>query len=288
MIVGSIGEMALQSPASFILYAPQGFGNTTFPECPSAGRVLPGMTRVDTATNFANIFWHARDRGDLCTLTLLAWLSACDGSIAPKEEAFLRRIACAAKGVPIPVDLILELAREATLDDLEIACRYAVNRFSRSQKQQLARLAITLTAQDGTITVGENYALQFLADLLGIAPRPFAKLFQEITHRPYPEPGDPSSVDWWHRRQSGQQAQPAFEPEPEAMPLDNSTMTRARALALLNLTGSPTPDAIHTAFRRLAKQRHPDRFAKLGATAIAAATESFQQLESAYAFLKTA
>ncbi len=247
------------------------------------------MTRVDTASNFANIFWHARDRGDLCTLTLLAWLAGCDGRIAAKEEAFLRRIASAAKGTPIPVDLIFDLAQGATVDDLEIACRYVLNRFSRGQKQQLARLAITLTAQDGTITVGENYSLQFLADLLGIDPRAFAKLFAEVTHRPYPEPGDPSSIEWWRRRHAGAQAQPAFDPaaEPEtAVVAEEGAMTRARALALLNLSGDPTADAVRTAFRKLAKQRHPDRFAKLGATAIAAATEAFQRLEVAYDLLK--
>src|SRR5207245_29733 len=146
------------------------------------------------------IFWHSRDRADLCTLTLLAWLSAGDGSIAEKEQAFLRRIASAAKGSPMAVDIIFDLVSVATVDDLEIACRYVISRFSKNQERLLAELAITLAAQDGHVTVGENYTLQFLADLLGIAPRAFAKLFQEITHRPYPEAGDPSSVDWWRRR----------------------------------------------------------------------------------------
>jgi hypothetical protein len=38
----------------------------------------------------------------------------------------------------------------------------------------------------------------------------------------------------------------------------------------------------------LAKVRHPDRFAKLGPGAVAAATESFKQLEIAYTLLKEA
>src|SRR4051812_20355246 len=102
------------------------------------------MTRVDHASDFATIYWYTRDRADLCTLTLLAWLSACDGSVAPEEEAFLRRIASAAKGAPVNVDVILEMARQATVDDLELACRYALSHFSKKQRQLLAQLAITL------------------------------------------------------------------------------------------------------------------------------------------------
>lgn len=259
------------------------------------------MSRVETASNFATIYWNTRDRPNLCTLTLLAWLSAVDGHIAEPEEQFLRRIASAKTGEPTPVDLILELAREATVDDLELVCRYVLSHFSKEQKQRLAELAITLTAQDGQITVGENYVLQFLADLLNIKPRAFARMFEQVTHRPYPEPGDPSSIDWWHRRHAGQQARPAenLGPDEQATTSTGSSttsdtfepdnaMTRRKALKMLNLDAEPTPDELRSAFRKLAKARHPDRFVKLGPAAVAAATESFQKLEAAYDYLKTA
>jgi curved DNA-binding protein CbpA len=55
---------------------------------------------------------------------------------------------------------------------------------------------------------------------------------------------------------------------------------------MFGLFDGASPDAVRSAFRRLAKVRHPDRFAKLGPSAIAAATESFQRLEEAYGMLK--
>src|SRR5258706_10715629 len=154
---------------------------------------------------FVDLFWRAKNRANFCTVTLLAWIAACDGQVPPSEEAFLRRV-LAGGGGDADLSLVLQIAKAARADDLELACRYVSTRFSRRQKRRLAQLAVMLTVQDGHITVGENYALQFLADLLGIRPRAFAKLFQEITHRPYPEAGDPSSIEWWQLRESGVQA----------------------------------------------------------------------------------
>ena len=258
-------------------------------------------------SDFVTIFWRSPDRANLCTLTLLAWLSACDGPVSPEEEAFLRRIAVAGNGADM--DAILAVAQAARLEDLEIVCRYAMTRLSRGRKRLLAQLAITLAATSGSITVGENYAMQFLADLLGISPRAFAKLFQQVTRRPFPEAGDPSTVEWWHRREAGVQAEPAVDlpPDPKvaeaASPASEtesstrsapppapsaSTMTMMRARHILGLSEGANLDDIRSAFRRLAKVRHPDRFAKLGPSAVAAAAESFKQLDAAYTMLKGA
>ena len=162
---------------------------------------------------FLTIFWHSPNRANLCTLTLLAWLAASDGSIAPAEEALLRRMAVA--GNAAEIDAILAIARAGRVDDLEMVCRYAMTKLSRGRKRLLAQLAITVAAVDGHITVGENFALQFLADLLGISPRTFAKLFEQVTHRPFPEAGDPSSIDWWRRREAGVEAEPAHDLPPD-------------------------------------------------------------------------
>jgi uncharacterized tellurite resistance protein B-like protein len=157
---------------------------------------------------FLTLFWNSAHRHNLCTVTLLAWLSACDGTIDPKEAAFVRRILAAGGNVE-DFDVIFQVAQAARIDDLEVACRYVTTHFTRGQKRLFAQLAITLAAQDGHITVGENYALQFLADLLDIRPRAFSKLFQQVTHRPFPEAGDPSTIEWWQRREAGVQAEPA-------------------------------------------------------------------------------
>src|SRR5258706_5571169 len=176
---------------------------------------MAGSTAANAPT-FVDLFWKAQHRANFCTATLLAWVAACDGAVPPAEEAFLRRV-LAAGGNDADLSYLLQIAKASHVDDLELACRYVSSNFSRRQKRRLAQLAVMLTAQDGHITVGENYALQFLADLLGIRPRAFAKLFEEITRRPYPEAGDPSSIEWWQLRESGVQAA-AYDFGPEETP----------------------------------------------------------------------
>src|SRR5207302_5936415 len=90
-------------------------------------------------------------------------------------------------------------------------CHYLNTHMDRGDRRLLAELAVTMAVQDGRLTVGENLILQFLADLLGISPRAFARLFQKIAHRPYPVAGDPSSPDWWRRREAGEEAPAAPE-----------------------------------------------------------------------------
>jgi DnaJ-class molecular chaperone len=62
-------------------------------------------------------------------------------------------------------------------------------------------------------------------------------------------------------------------------------MTREAALRMFGLDGGASKDAIHDAYRRLAKARHPDRYARLGPAAQATATVAFQRVQEAYAVL---
>jgi DnaJ-domain-containing protein 1 len=172
---------------------------------------------------------------------------------------------------------------------------------------------ITMAAQDGALTVAENHVLRFLADLLDLGARKFAKLFEEVTHRPFPEVGDVSSVEWWRRREAGEEAQPpadkwgADRKPPRAAPAASAPeenfssagsadgaantapatgpMTRRAALQLFGLEDGATKEAIHSAYRQLAKARHPDRFARLGPAAQATATVAFTRVRDAYAVL---
>ena len=62
-------------------------------------------------------------------------------------------------------------------------------------------------------------------------------------------------------------------------------MTREAALRMFGLDGNASKVAIHDAYRRLAKARHPDRYARLGPAAQATATVAFQRVQAAYAAL---
>jgi DnaJ-domain-containing protein 1 len=211
-------------------------------------------------------------------------VAACDGKIGPGEQHMLDKVAEA-------VDDKQELAtievtmRSPTPADLELACRYLKNHLDRGGKKLLAQLAVTVATQDGHLTVSENLVLQFLADLLGLSPRQFSKLYLQITQQPFPLPGDPSSAEWWRRRESGEPMRPQEVIAADEDPGGDEPMTRAVALRVLGLDMGASRESVHKAYRRLAKTRHPDRFAKLGPAAVATATEAFRRLHEAYQVL---
>jgi DnaJ-domain-containing protein 1 len=266
----------------------------TFPG-PAFARIFRVMTQTATSPgSFREMFRAAEDRQDLCLIAILAWIASCDGTIAPQERELLDGIAAGLPHLP-NVGAVIDAMATARVDDLELACRHVRNRMDRGGKRLLLQLAVTMAVQDGYLTVGENWVLQFLADLLGMSPRKFARLFQDTTHRPFPTAGDPSSLRWWHDREAGIPAQPS----PEAQSISGAErggaeprepaerMTRAVALRVLGLDESAPPDAVHRAYRRMAKFRHPDRFAKLGPAAVSAATAAFERVKDAYQLLSS-
>lgn len=240
-------------------------------------------------SSFASIYNTTRHQQSVCTLALLTWVASCDGRIAPREQALLDKIAESVDDVE-DLAAIEEIVRLHRADDLAIACKFLKTNLDRGGKRLLLQLAITMAIADGSLSVGENHLLQFLADLLGVRPRAFAKLFQQIAHRPFPQAGDPSSPDWWRQRESGQAAAQSAD---SAITEDTSDderepegeMTRRVALNVMGLDEGASREKIHAAYRRLAKARHPDRFSPLGPAAVATATEAFKRLHEAYAVL---
>lgn len=65
-------------------------------------------------------------------------------------------------------------------------------------------------------------------------------------------------------------------------------LTRHEALELLNLPPSAGKDTIHAAYRRLAREHHPDRFAHQGPQAVQTATRRFLLLRAAHDLLMAA
>lgn len=239
--------------------------------------------------SFADVFRSTKHKQGVCILAILSWVAACDGKIAPKEQTLLDRISEAVDDAE-ELAVVEGAARRAHPRDLELACRYLKHNLDRGGKKLLAQLAVTMAIQDGYLTVSENLVLQFMADLLGLSPRGFGKLFEQIAHRPFPRAGDPSSLAWWQARESGEQARPdafaAWDAGDGAEPLGaEEPMTHPVALRVMGLEEGASRDAIHATYRRLAKSRHPDRFAPLGPAAVATATEAFKRLHEAYAIL---
>lgn len=244
----------------------------------------------DAPTPFARLFQTTKHRRSVCILAVLTWVASCDGRISPREQALLDKIAEAVDDVE-ELSAVEAAARLQRVEDLALVCRYLRSDVDRGGKRLLAQLAITMAVQDGSLSVGENHLLQFLADLLGLRPRTFARLFQQIAHRPLPRPGDPSSPGWWRLRESGRAAAPELLVPEDAGPAEEDEpagpMTRQVALTVLGLEQDASRESIHSAYRHLAKVRHPDRFSPLGAAAVASASEAFKRLHEAYAVLST-
>jgi DnaJ-domain-containing protein 1 len=252
------------------------------------------MDNADDVPTLQSLFRAAEHRQNLCVLTVLTWLASCDGSIADDELALLRGVAASVVGGQEVLPAAIEVGRLARAGDLELACRYLRNHLRRADRPLLAQLCVSMAIQDGRLTVAENHLLRFVADLLGMSARKFAGLFESLAHRPFPEVGDVSSVDWWKRREAGEparapadnwgagRAEPSGSQAPTA-PADG--MRRAAALRLLGLEEGASADAVHSAYRQLAKARHPDRYARLGPAAQATAAAAFQRVQAAYAVL---
>ena len=264
-------------------------------------------TPPDDTPTLQSLFRAVEHRQNLCVLALLTWVASCDGSIDDDELELLRTVAGGVVGGEEVLPAVVAVGRLARPDDLEFACRYVRNKMDRGDKALLNRLLITMAVQDGSLTVAENHVLRFMADVLGVSPRKFAKVFEELARRPFPEVGDVSSVEWWRRREAGEQAQApadnwgrhdaaapaggaaagaaaaagATGPPPSA----RGPMTRAKALRMFGLEEGASPDDVHAAYRRLAKARHPDRFARLGPAAQATATAAVKRVQDAYAML---
>lgn len=264
-----------------------------------------------------SLFRHAEHRQNLCVLALLTWIASCDGTIEDGELELLRSVAAGVAGGEAVLPEVINVARLGRPDDLEFACRYLRNHAGRTERPLLAQLFVTMAAQDGHLTVAENHVLRFLADLLGLSARKFAKLFEQLTHRPFPDVGDVSSPEWWRRREAGEQAKApadrwgaapggpaegahkgasvggASPGESSAAgdgmppPPTDRRITREAALRMFGVDDGASADLIHTIYRRLAKARHPDRYARLGPAAQAAATAAFTRLQEAYALLST-
>lgn len=240
---------------------------------------------------FRELFRASAHRQSLCVLAVLKWIACCDGKIAPSEGELLRRMADAGEQAD-ELTAVLDLSGSIGEDDLDVACRFLRSETSRGGKQLLAELAIAMAVQDGKLTVGENLVLQFLADLLGITPRAFNKLFEQIAHRPFPPAGDPSSPEWWERHDAGLDAQVCTVGPTATVNSESPTvlaapppMTADEAWAVMGLEPGASPQTVHATYRRLAKKRHPDRFGPLGAAAVASATLMFERLQQAYRIL---
>ena len=204
-------------------------------------------------------------------LLVLGWIASSDGPIEPIEEDHLRKIAISSGHAEL-VGPIMAVLRARDMDALQLACECVGQHFRGPQAFLFIRLAIGMALANGRLRPTENHVLRFLADLIELSPEALRHAFSEMTGQPLPEPADPSRASFW--QSSGRErAQSNGDPQ------------TARAYALLGLEERATPGEIKSAYRRLARVHHPDRFVQIGPEAVATATYTFQRIQNAYEHL---
>jgi DnaJ-domain-containing protein 1 len=230
------------------------------------------------------------------------WVALADHDFDAREAAALHaKLPDRPGGVPLD-DITRLLTRAGNSVGAEVAHLFGDirDRIADSSKETFLRLLVQIAAADGRISQGERHALIFVAELLDRADLA-ERLFRDETGLDLYDLADLSDPNYWRELEeasarSGAQSDADDEEdedeEEDAGPAggrggggSNADPARVEALATLGLVGSPSADEIKTAYRRLAKLHHPDRYAELGADAVAHATRTFQRIQGAYALL---
>lgn len=244
---------------------------------------------TDAHTEFEKLLASKRDQVGVSILLVLAWIAVSDGSLDSKEEHDLKDIAKAGMHTA-DIPLILRLALSSDLPAIQLACEVLHAHFHGERAELFMELAIGMSIADRYLVPAENYILRFLADLLDVGSQNLNQYFQKVTGKPLPEPPDISSHVYWQqkqqssggRQQSNQSGASSQSSSSASAGVGGSSLA---ALAALGLESGASKEEIKTAYRRLAKIHHPDRYHSLGEEAVAAANITFTRIQKAYEHL---
>ena len=207
----------------------------------------------------------------VCVLLVLGWIASSDGTIEPIEADHLKKIATDSGHAEL-LGPILDVLRARDTEALQLACEFIGPHFSGPNAFFFIRLAIGMALADGRLRPTENHVLRFLADLIGLSPEALRHTFFEVTGQPLPEPPDASRAAFW-QASGRERGQSTGDPR------------TTRAYAVLGLEECATSGQIKSAYRRLARVHHPDRFVPMGPEAVATATSTFRRIRDAYEHL---
>jgi DnaJ-domain-containing protein 1 len=206
---------------------------------------------------------HASDQGRYCFLFALCWIAQCDGQLHEDESTLLREATRDTLSEQEFRDLLRASAAPAT-HDVQLALGILRATSSR-MALPLLQLAISISLADGYLRTIENHYLRLMTDVLGLGMPGLDYAFREMTGHAFPPAGDPSNPSWWQSRQRSE-----------------VPSRREQDLGALGLGIDASLEDIRTAFRRLAKVHHPDRFASAGPAATKAAELQFMRIRAAY------
>ncbi len=216
------------------------------------------------------------------------WLAILDGPLDPREfhEVGLA-LTHEPEGVPLH-DVADALAAEPLSPALTKLFRFLRGQRSPKRTESLLDLYVRVAAADGRIGEIERHALLFLSDLLGAPQTLLDERCEALLGIPFLPPADLSDPDGFADAEAAAKAREArARAHASAAGLAaRESARRQDALRVLGLKPDATPIAIKAAWRRLARQFHPDRQPQGDAAALEAAAARFREVQAAWALLE--
>lgn len=242
------------------------------------------------STQFAECVLSSPNATGFCVSTLLAWLTAIDEKISEGELSYLAFATKNAVGNEAQLQLAIGHAIQGDLRDLQLACEI-VKTLDVKNSMLFVELAIGVALADDNLGNAESHVLLFFADLVGVTLEQLHSLFRDATGHDFPLPGDPSSLEWWEKRDKRFRTdgmpssnEQKGEPSPGANEWRNvgAALGPAWAYAILGVESAASNAEIRSAFFRLSRVHHPDRFHSLGDDAVHLATATYKRIVGAY------
>jgi DnaJ-domain-containing protein 1 len=252
-------------------------------------------------SKFEELILQQQDPSGLAVLMILSWISTSDGHIDEREKQALLSIAKSG-GHTQCANFILKLALQVNIPAIQLACEIIRVRFAGNEADLFMEMAIGIAIADRHLYPAENHILRLLGDLLGISKIRLNYLFSEITGKPLPDAPDVSSRQYWESKKntnkgttheqsnsSGQSSENAGSHSSQGRSKSTARPRKANryeeAHDTIGIPRGATKQEIKTAYRRLAKVHHPDRFHSLGKEAVEAAHTTFTRIQDAYSYL---
>lgn len=216
------------------------------------------------------------------------WLALLDGPLDAREfHEVGMALTHEPEGVPLD-DIAAAFASEPLPADLPRLFRFLRGQRSPKRTESLIDLYIRVAAADGRISEIERHALVFLSDLLAAPASLLRERFDALLGIEFEPPADLSDPDWFATAEATATAREVREKAKLADPAQTrrDAGERSAALRALGLKDDATPLAMKAAWRKLARQHHPDRQPKGDEGALAAAGERFHEVQKAWQCLK--
>lgn len=233
-------------------------------------------------SNFEALFLSSKNQLGVSILLILAWISSSDGKFDQSEFAYIKRIASTANTGLTKAQLSLLLSSVCD-ESIQLSSEVVSNHFTGKRAELFLEMAIGAAMADGKLAVAENHILRFLADVVSVGEERFKALFHRISGINLPDPSDLSSSAFWQAREQSSNKRGWKQSHSKK---DDPIGTVESACSALGISKGASLEEVRKAYRRLAQENHPDRFASLGQEAVAAATIRFTRIQEAYKLLK--